>query len=459
MLANGTVVTMNDRREILRDGAVVIEGNRIAAVGKTSEVKKDFRVDVEIDCREKLILPGFIDCHVHLAQALLRGCADDLALVEWLTKRVHPLQGAYTSKEGEVSATLCCIEMIKSGTTCFVESGLHWKYGLEEIARSVEKIGIRAILTKKLMNLPGYADFPEAIHPSMREDGEEAMRQNIELYRRWHGKANNRIHVWFGPRTPGGATVEYYREIAGNAAKYNTGITLHLAEVRDDIRYMKNEFGMTPMQFMKHCGLVGPHVIYAHGVWIPPEDFEILKQTGGTVCHCPASNLKLASGFAPAPEMLKAGVNVALGCDGGPSNNTYDMIREMRLAALIHKGRLLDPEVLPAEEVLEMATIRGAKATLWRNELGSLEVGKLADLIVVDQVKPRLQPVRNPISNLVYSACGEDVDTVIVDGKIVMGGRRVMSVDEEKVMEEVKRMGLELDRRIGLEVKPRWPMS
>ncbi|MEM2192113.1 MAG: amidohydrolase family protein, partial [Candidatus Hadarchaeales archaeon] len=280
ILAHGTVVTMNARREILQDGAVVVEGNRIIAVGKTSEIRNNFRGDVEIDCRRNLVLPGFVDCHVHLAQALLRGCADDLSLVDWLSKRVHPLQGAYTPREGEVSAKLCCIEMIKSGTTCFVESGLHWKYGLEEVARAVEGMGIRAVLTKKLMNLPGYADFPEAIHPSMREDGEEALKQNIQLYKRWHGKANNRIHVWFGPRTPGGATVEYYRRIAETARELNTGITLHLAEVRDDIRYMKNEFGMTPMQFMKHCGLVGPHVIYAHGVWIPPEDFEILKETG-----------------------------------------------------------------------------------------------------------------------------------------------------------------------------------
>jgi cytosine/adenosine deaminase-related metal-dependent hydrolase len=458
VLSGGTVVTMDGRRRILSDGAVAIEGNKIIAVGKTGDIKKEHRGEVEIDCSGKLVLPGLVDCHVHLAQALLRGCADDLSLVSWLRERVHPLQGSYTPREGELSAKLCCMEMIKSGTTCFVESGLHWRYGLDEIARAVEEVGIRAVLTKKLMNLRGYADIPDAIVESMVEDGETAMRQNIEMIRKWHGGAGNRIHVWFGPRTPGGATVEYYREIGENARKFDTGITLHLAEVKDDIRYMRNEFGMTPLQFMKHCGLVGEHVIYAHGVWIPEEDFGILRETGGTVCHCPASTLKLASGFAPVPEMLGAGVNVALGCDGGPSNDCYDMIREMKLAAIVHKGRLLDPTVLPAERVLEMATLNGARATLWEGELGSLEPGKLADLIVVDQRRPHLVPVRNPVSNLVYAASGGDVDTVIVDGKILMRGREILTLEEEKVVEEAQRVGLEVDARLGLEIKPNWPV-
>ncbi len=459
VLTHATVVTMNKRREILRDGAVAIEGNKIVDVGKTSEIKKRHKIDVEIKCENKLVLPGFVDCHVHLAQALIRGCADDLSLVSWLKERVHPLQGSYTPKEGELSAKLCCIEMIKSGTTCFVESGMHWRYGFDEIAKVVESIGIRAALTKKLMNLRGYADFPDAIVESMVEDGEAAMRQNIEMLKKWHGKANNRIHIWFGPRTPGGATVEYYREIAENARKYNTGITIHLAEVKDDIRYMRDEFNMTPMQFMQHCGLVGEHVIYAHGVWMVEKDFKILRDTKGTVCHCPASNLKLASGFAPIPEMLKAGVNIALGCDGGPSDDCYDMIREMKLAALIHKGRLLDPLVLPAEKVLEMATINGARATLWGRELGSLEADKLADIVVIDQRKPHLVPVRNPISNLVYAANGGDVDTVIIDGKIVMQNREVKTIDEQEILERVQEEGLTPDKKLGLDINSSWPVK
>lgn len=459
MLKNATIITMNQRREIIQDGAVVIEENRIVDVGKTKKIKSSHRVEREIDCRGKLVLPGLVDCHVHLAQALIRGCADDMALIPWLRQRVLPLQGTYTEKEGELSAKLCCIEMIKSGTTTFVECLLHWRYGFDRIARVVEKIGIRGVLSKSLMNVPGYADQKDAIPSGMVEDGEKTMKQTIQMIQRWHGKANNRIHVWFGARTPGACTVDFYREISEKARKYKTGITIHLAEVKQDIEYLRREFGMTPMEFMNHCGIVGPHVIYAHGVWIPPEDFKILQKTGGTVCHCPASNLKLASGFAPVPEMLKSGVNVALGCDGGPSNNCYDMIREMKLAALVHKARLLDPEVLPAETVLEMATLNGARATLWRGQIGSIERGKLADLIVIDLRRPHLVPVRNPVSNLVYAANGGDVYTVIIDGKIIMENRQMTTIEEEEVVQEAIEAGPLVDQRLGLKIGPKWPLK
>jgi len=459
MLKNATIITMNQRREIIQDGAVVIEENRIVDVGKTKKIKSSHRVEREIDCRGKLVLPGLVDCHVHLAQALIRGCADDMALIPWLRQRVLPLQGTYTEKEGELSAKLCCIEMIKSGTTTFVECLLHWRYGFDRIARVVEKTGIRGVLSKSLMNVPGYADQKDAIPSGMVEDGEKTMKQTIQMIQRWHGKANNRIHVWFGARTPGACTVDFYREISEKARKYKTGITIHLAEVKQDIEYLRREFGMTPMEFMNHCGIVGPHVIYAHGVWIPPEDFKILQRTGGTVCHCPASNLKLASGFAPVPEMLKSGVNVALGCDGGPSNNCYDMIREMKLAALVHKARLLDPEVLPAETVLEMATLNGARATLWRGQIGSIERGKLADLIVIDLRRPHLVPVRNPVSNLVYAANGGDVDTVIIDGKIIMENRQMTTIEEEEVVQEAIEAGPLVDQRLGLKIGPKWPLK
>jgi len=458
-LTHATVVTMNSQREVVLDGAVAIEGNSIVDVGKTSEIKARHVIGVELDCTRKLVLPGLVDCHVHLAQALLRGCADDMPLIPWLCARVWPLQGTYTPEEGRLSAQLCCLEMIKSGTTTFVESGLHSRYGFDGIAEVVESIGIRAALSKKLMDITGYADRPNAIPPNMIEEGEATMSETLAMIRKWHGKANNRIHVWFGPRTPGACSVEFYREIAEQARKHGTGVTIHLAEVRHDIDYLRQEFNMTPMQFMEHCGLVGEHVIYAHGVWLPREDFVRLHETGGTVCHCPSSNLKLASGIAPVPRMLRAQVNVALGCDGGPSNNSYDMLHEMKLAAILHKGHSLDPEILPAETILEMATLNGARATLWGERIGSLEPGKLADVIVIDQRSPHLVPVRNPISNLVYAATGTDVDTVIIDGEIVMHGREVKTVDEGEVVEKAQEVGLKLDRRLGLDIGPMWPVK
>lgn len=458
-LTHGTIVTMNENREVIRDGAVAIEGNRIVDVGKSEEIEDKYSIDKEIDCEDKLVLPGFIDSHVHLGQALIRACADDMPLVPWLNGRVLPLQGiGFEEGDGKLSAKLCALEMIKSGTTTFVEALLHGKY-IDEMTEGIEASGIRGSISKSIMNVPGYADQPEVIPECMREDGETTLRQAQEMVDKWHGEANDKIHVWYGLRTPGGATVDFYREAVEQAEENNTGITIHLGEIKDDIRYMRDEFDMSPMEFMEHCNVVGENVIYAHGVWIPEEDFKRIEKHGCTVSHNPASNLKLGSGIAPVPEMLDAGANVALGCDGGPSNDDYDMIREMKLAALIHKGRLLDPTTVPAETALEMATVNGAKPTLWGEDIGSLEPDTLADLIVVDLNKVHSAPVRNPISNLVYAGHGGNVETTIIDGNIVMEDREVKTLDEKKILERAIEVAPELDQRLDLDIDTRWPIK
>ncbi len=456
-LTNGTVVTMNGEREVIRNGSVAINGNEIIDVGKTNRIKKDYSIDKELNCKNKIILPGLVDTHVHLGQALIRACADDLPLVPWLNERVLPLQGiGYEKGDGKLSAKLCALEMIKSGTTTFVEALLHWKY-IEEMIEAVKESGMRGAVSKSLMNKPDYADQKNAIPQCMREEGQKTLKQTEKLIQKWHGDANNRIHIWYGLRTPGGATVDFYRKTSRKAKEHETGMTIHLAEVKDDVRYMKNEFGMTPMEFMEHCNIVGENVIYAHGVWVPEKDFKILRKNNCTISHNPASNLKLGSGIAPIPEMIDSSVNVALGCDGGPSNDDYDMIREMKLAALIHKGRLKNPTVLPAEKVLEMSTINGARSTLWGNDLGSLEKGKIADLIVVNLNKVHSAPVRNPISNLVYTGHGGNVETSIIDGNIVMEDGEVKTLNEEKILKEAIKQAPEIDKRLELNIDTRWP--
>jgi cytosine/adenosine deaminase-related metal-dependent hydrolase len=236
------------------------------------------------------------------------------------------------------------------------------------------------------------------------------------------------------------------------------GITVHLAEVREDVEYTQKEFGLRPVDFAEEVGLLGPNVVLAHAVWLTDEEIEKLAQTGTHVCHNPSSNMKLASGFAKVPEMLQAGVNVALGCDGGPSNNTYDMIREMRLASYIHKGRTLDPTVMPAERVLEMATINGAKALGMADEIGSLEVGKKADLVVLDLNKAHIVPSPDPVSAIVCTASGGDVDTVVIDGRVVVRGGEVLTMDEERVLDEARDRAQKVYQRAGIEIAPRWPL-
>lgn len=457
LVSGGTVITMDAHRRVIKNGAVRIRDNRIEQVGKADELRKSGGADVQIDADGMVIIPGLIDTHVHLAQALIRGCADDTELIGWLQKFVWPLQGNFDARDGKASAELCMLEMIKSGTTTFLESLLHSRYGFDGIANSLQESGMRGVLSKTVMGLPSYGGKESIMHPGMIEDAQTTLRDVEAHFKRWNGAANDRIKVWYGARSLGGCTPELFSQIATEARKLGTGITMHLSEVKEDVKYTQENFGMMPAEFMKKLGFVGPNVVFVHGVWLTEKEWAILAEKGATLAHCPSSNMKIASGIAPIPEMIRAGVNVSLGCDGGPSNNCYDMIREMKTASLLQKARLLDPLVMDAETVLEMATIRGAKALGLQDEIGSIEVGKKADLALVSMNKPHLTPVHNPVSHLVYAAEGSDVDTVIVDGKLVMEKRIVKTLDEELVLQEANERGGKLLERTGIVISPKWP--
>jgi len=457
LIQHGIVVTVDPQRRIIEDGAVAIEGDKIVAVGKTEKVKKEYSSAERVfDASRMIIMPGLIDCHVHLAQALIRGCADDVSLVEWLRERVWPLQGHYTKEDGKISALLCMLEMIKSGTVCFVESMLHTRYGFDGIAEAVKQSGMRAVLSKTVMDTAGYGTQKTIMHEGMIETREQSLNEAVQMIRKWNEEADGRIHVWFGPRTPGACSPELYREVSQLANEYRTGITMHLAEVKEDVKYTKEEFNLLPVEFAKSVDLLGPNVLLAHAVWLTSKEIRMLAKSNTRVCHCPASNMKLASGIAKVPEMLRAGVTVSLGCDGGPSNNCYDMICEMKLAALLHKVHSLDPLVMPAEAVIEMATVHGSEAIGLSNEIGAIMPGKKADIVLVDFKKPHLTPLHNPVSHMVYAANGSDVHTVIVDGKILMENREVKTIDEQRVLEEAEKRGLAVTRRTNITIKSRW---
>ncbi len=459
LISGGTIITIDEHRRVIRDGAVLVENDRIAQVGKADQVKAEPRAEFEINAKGTVILPGLIDTHVHLAQALLRGCADDTSLIDWLQKFVWPLQGNFEAEDGKVSAELCMLEMIKSGTTTFLESLLHSRYGFDGIAESVQNSGMRGILSKTVMGLPGYGTEKSIMHPGMIEDGETCLREVESHFKRWDGRANGRVRVWYGARSLGGCTKELYERIAKGARELRTGVTMHLSEVQEDVRYAKKEFGMMPAEFMNKVGLVGRNVVFAHGVWLTEKEWQILADKGGSVAHCPSSNMKLASGIPKVPEMLQAGVNVGLGCDGGPSNNCYDLVREMKTASLLQKARLLDPLAMRAETVLEMATINGAKALGLEKDLGSIEVGKKADVILITLKKPHLTPAFSPVSNLVYAAEGPDVETVLIDGEVIMENRTVKTLKEEEIVKEAGIRGEKLLERAGLGITPKWTIS
>ena len=453
------VVTMDGRRRVFKDGKVLIKDGAIRQVEKSADFKQQDPADIEIDARGKVVLPGLIDIHVHLAQALIRGCADDTSLIDWLQKFVWPLQGNFDAQDGRVSAELCMLEMIKSGTTTFLESLLHTRYGFDGIAETVGRSGMRGILSKTVMGLPGYGSEKDIMHPGMVEDAATTMREVETYFQRWNGKADGRIGVWYGARSLGACTPQLYEEIARGAKRLGTGVTMHLSEVQEDVRYTEKEFGKMPAEFMDQVGLVGPKVVFAHGVWLTEKEWQILAKKGASVAHCPSSNMKLSSGIAKVPEMMGAGVNVGLGCDGGPSNNSYDMIREMKTASLLQKVRTMDPVTMGAETVLEMATINGAKALGLQGQIGSLEPGKKADIIIVAMQEPHLTPAFNPVSHIAYAALGSDVETTIIDGKIIMDGRKVNTLDEQKILHEANERATKLLERAGVRISTRWPMQ
>lgn len=458
LIKNGYVVTMNAQRQIIRDGAVLIEDDRIVSVDKTDKIRgRD--AETVINAKNMLVMPGLVDTHVHLAQALLRGCADDVALVDWLKNRVWVLQGNFTREDGKTSAKLCMAEMIRTGTTSFVECMIHTRYGFDGIAKAVEEAGMRAALSKIIMDSTGYADNPDIMYPGMVEEKDASLNEADAMFAKWHGKSEGRIQIWYGLRSLGAVSTDLFKEVVHRAKSHEMRMTMHLGEVIDDVRYVKQKNYPNLTSFARDIGLLGPSMVFAHGVHFDDADLKALAETKSNVFHCPASNMKLASGFARIPDMLRLGVAVSLGCDGGPSNNTYDMIREMRLAALIHKPIQNDPTVVSAENVMEMATIGGAAAIGLQDKVGSLERGKLADLILVDLKDIGLTPAWNPVSNLVYAGSGKCVDTVIVNGRVLLRRKRLLTLNEAEIMAEANERLAALLSRAGVKIEPKWPVT
>jgi len=458
----GFIITMDKNRRVIRRGCVAISNGRIEAVGKCDSLDKDYkgRAAEEIDATRSIVMPGLVDTHVHLVQGMLKACANYLRLIPWLRDRVWPLQGSMTSDEALAAATLTMLEMIKTGTTTFLETGMVGRYGVDKIVETIHRSGLRAAVARHVMDMTGYALEEGILHPGLVESGEESVKDTERLYNKFHGW-DGRIFIWFGPRTPGAVSVDLYREISAKAKELKTGITMHLAEVREDVEYTVKIFGRRPVEFAHWVGLTGPNVVLVHTVWVSDDEVKLLARTGTHVSHNPSSNAKLGSGIARVADMVREGVNVTLGCDGGPSNDNYDLVEEMKIAALLQTVSKGDPTVFRAEEVLEMATINGARALGLEEHVGSIEAGKKADIITINYWDPKLMPLNDPVSHIVYAASGNDVRDVIIDGKVVMRDRRVLTLDEDEVLRNVERMSRELFERTGICREPNimWPIT
>jgi cytosine/adenosine deaminase-related metal-dependent hydrolase len=458
VLTDLTILTIDPLRRMILTGHLIITNTRITAISPGPPPQSLTPTARIISLPGRILIPGLINTHAHTSQSLLRGLAEDLSLHPWLCDKIWPLEASYTESDGYVAARLTIAEMLLSGTTTFLEAMLTPRAGFGNVARAVGEMGIRACLGK-LVKATGPGEvLGDARDKDLDEMGTESLR---EAYRVHHRTYSDRIHVWAALGTPRGAPLSSFAEVGKLCREDDMGITMHCAEAPADPDIIAKAYeGRTPGQFCEDAGLLGLKTVLAHMVHVPVDtDGSILARSGATVAHNPTSNLKLASGVAPIPELLKAGVNVSLGTDGAPCNNTYDMLREMHLASILHKGVNLDAKAVGAREVLEMATINGARALGLEKEVGSLEVGKKADLVVLDVRGVWAAPWdvdevegggMDPVSLVVGCCTGRDVEMVFVDGKMLVEGGRLVGVDEKEIGEAARRAVRGIRERSGV---------
>ncbi len=447
LIKNGYIISMNQLRQVFDGGDVLIEGDKIIAVGQVPGglVKPDAEI---IDAIGKLVLPGLVNTHVHLSQQLGRGLGDDVNLLTWLHERIWPYESNMDLEDSYISSLACCLELIHSGVTAFAEPG---GQEVDGMGRAVEEIGLRGILARSTM------DCGEGLPLKWRESTDFALKKQEEHIKRWHNQANDRIRVWFGLRTIFNNSDNLIKRTKDLADKYGVGIHMHVAEIDDEVRFAKAERGHTTVEHLAHLGVLDENFLAVHTVWLTEKEIDLFLLNDVKVSHNPAAAMRVL-GFARVPEMIAKGITVSIGTDGAPSNNRMDMIDEMYLATLIHKGRNLNPKILPAEKVLEMATIDGARCLLWEKEIGSLEEGKKADLIIINPRSAGSLPVHDPIANMVYAMHSSNVESSMCDGRWLMRDHKVLTVNEEEILENAQFRAASLVKKAGIVLPDRFPV-
>jgi 5-methylthioadenosine/S-adenosylhomocysteine deaminase len=431
---NGTVVTVNDRFDIIANGLICTEADRIVRVGSLTDKKDLPEAKTIIDAGGGLVLPGLVNAHTHLPMTLFRGLADDLPLQEWLYDHIFPAEAAHmTAASVSMGTTLACAEMMLSGTTTCCDG-----YFFEEaVAESVAASGLRAVLGQ------GVLDFPAPGVPDPKENVTIAGR----FAERWTSRTSRiRPSVFcHSPYTCSAKTLTSAKKLA---QEHGLLFQIHAAETRAEHERIRAHHGTTPIGYLNRLGLIDAATLLVHAVWVDEDDMAVVADRGAAVAHCPASNMKLGAGIAPLTGLLAAGIAVGLGTDSCASNNTLDLFQTMDITAKLHKVRDMQPTAADAQTVLTLATRGGARAIGMENEIGSLEAGKQADLIVIDARQPHLVPMYHPVSHVVYAAKGSDVTTVVVDGRLLVRDRQPLHLDLEPIMDRVNTLA----RAVGVKV-------
>jgi len=439
IIRGGTVVTMDGSRRVIQSGSVAIKGGRIIAVGKASEIDRDYAGREVVDAAGKVVIPGLINGHTHVPMTLFRGIADDLDLQEWLTKYIFPAEAKNVTEDFvRVGTRLGLAEMIRSGTTTYCDM----YYFEDAIADETFKAGMRAVLGETVI------DFPVADNKT----NAEAMAYVEKFVSRWKG--NSLIVAAIAPHAPYTVSEDHLKAVRAFSDRTGAPIVIHISETKREVDDSIKDKGTSPVNYLNRFGFLNDKVIAAHMVWPTAEELGLLKKLGVGIVHNPQSNMKLASGVAPVPQMLKHDLPVGLGTDGAASNNDLSLWEEMDTAAKLHKVFAKDPKVVSALEAFEMATIRGARALHLEKEIGSIEKGKRADLVIVDLDDLNQTPYYNIYSDLVYSAKSGDVRTVIIEGRIVMRDRKLLTLNEVTIKADARRYRAKIVQTVGVKTLP-----
>ncbi len=427
LITNGTVLTLDAQGTRVSGGAVAIKKDRIIWIGPMNDFSPE-NVPKIIDARGGIIMPGLINAHTHAAMTCFRGLADDLPLMTWLNEHVFPAESKLDQNKVFFGALLACAEMILSGTTCFTDMYLFE----DAVAMAAKQAGIRAVVGEVLY------DFPSPNYGPI-EKGFEYTEMLID---KW--KADPLINIAIEPHSPYLCSPVLLKKATKISQDHDIPMIIHLSETESEVKDIRSRYGKTPVAHLANLDILTPNLLACHCVVLTEEEMKLLARFDVKVVHNPQSNMKLASGIAPVPELMKKGVCVAIGTDGCASNNDLDMFSEMDTTAKLHKVNTKDPTVLNAETVLRMATIESARALGLSRITGSLEIGKKADIITIDIAKPHLTPMYHPESHLVYAARGSDVDTVVIDGRVIAENGRLMKLDIDKIMENVREIAAEI---------------
>lgn len=425
LFKNGVIITANAQGDWYKQGYLIIEGNTIIEVGSGEPelAAAGQEYDQVIDLQGNWLMPGWVNTHGHTGMSFLRGYADDLPLKEWLETKMWPMEAQFTSETVKWASALSIVEMLKSGTTCFVDMYDH----MHMVAPLVEESGIRGVLSRGVIGL------------CSEEEQQQKLREASLFAQDWHGKADGRITTMLAPHAPYTCPPAYIEKIVEKAAELNLPIHTHMSETAAEVEQNVTDYGKRPVQHLLDLGLFERPTLVAHAVHLNEEEIEILIKHDVKISHNPASNLKLGSGIAPVIQLLEKGAHVAIGTDSVASNNNLDMFQEVRLSALIHKGAFQSPTAVPAQTALQMGTSWGAEAVFLHN-IGALEAGKEADFIVINANQAHLQPLHDPISHIIYSASGQDVQDVYVQGKAVVQNKECISLDEERILYEANKL-------------------